>query len=135
MQQRAIRMISNLRGRLYEDRLREVGLTTLVERRTRGDMITMYRLMTGKDRVDSTLWFDMATQREGATSTRQVRGHLNVDIPQPGRLQLRRGQFSQRVALCWNSLPDWVKQAQTVNHFKNNLDKHWYPELGNVSHP
>ena len=135
VQQRAIRMISNLRGRSYEDRLREVGLTTLVERRKRGDMITMYRVMSGKDRVDSTLWFDMATQREGATSTRQVRGYLNVDIPQPGRHQLRRGQFSQRVAVCWNSLPDWVKKAATVNSFKNNLDKHWYPELGNVFHP
>ena len=31
--QRAIRMISNLRGRAYEDRLRKVGLTPLVERR------------------------------------------------------------------------------------------------------
>ena len=98
-------------------------------------MITMYRVMSGKDRVDSTLWFDMATQREGAASTRQVRGQLNVDIPEPGRLQLGRGQFSQRVALSWNSLPDWVKHAQTVDNLKNNLDKHWYPELSNVSHP
>jgi hypothetical protein len=30
---------------------------------------------------------------------------------------------------------DWVKQAAIVNNFKNNLDKHWYPELGNVFHP
>ena len=29
-------MISNLRGRVYEDRLRGVGLTLLVERRRRG---------------------------------------------------------------------------------------------------
>ena len=35
-------------------------------------MITMYGVMSGKGRVDSTLWFDIATQREGATSTRQV---------------------------------------------------------------
>ena len=98
-------------------------------------MITMYRLMSGKYRVDSNLWFDMANQREGATSTRQVRGHLNVDIPKPGRLQMRRSQFSQRVALDWNSLPDWVKQAQTVDTFKNNLDKYWYPELSKVTHP
>ena len=122
-------MISNLKSRRYEDRLREVGLTTLVERRRRGDMITMYRVMSGKDKVNSSLWFQMATQREGATSTRQVRGHLNVENPQPGRLQMRRGQFSQRAAMCWNCLPDWVKQSTTVNNFKNNLDKHWYPEL------
>ena len=53
-------------------------------------MITMYRVMSGKDRVDSILWFDVPTQREGAASTRQVRGQLNVDILEPGRLQLRR---------------------------------------------
>ena len=77
----------------------------------------------------------MATQREGTASTRQVRGQLNVDIPEPGRLQLRRVQFSQRVALSWKSLPDWVKHAQTVDNLKNNLDKRWYAELCNVSHP
>jgi hypothetical protein len=44
----------------------EVGLTSLVERRRRGDMFTMYRMISGKDSVDSTLWFDIATQREGA---------------------------------------------------------------------
>ena len=48
---------------------------------------------------------------------------------------MRRGQFSQRVAVCWNSLPNWVKQAATVNTFKNNLDKHWYPELVTDFHP
>jgi hypothetical protein len=55
----------------YEDRLREVGLTILEERRRRGDMITMFRVLSEKDRVDSTLWFDMANQRqrEGVTST------------------------------------------------------------------
>ena len=98
-------------------------------------MITMYRVRSGKDRVDSNLWFDTANQREGATSTRQVRGHLNVDIPQPGRLLMRRSQFSQRVASGWNSLPDWMKQAQTVDNFKKNLDKYWYPELSKVAQP
>ena len=111
VQQRAIRMISNLKGRVYEDRLREVGLTTLVERRRRGDMITMYSVTSGKEKVDSNLWFDTANQREWTTTTRQVRGHMNVDIPKPGRLQIRRSQFSQRVALDWNSLPDGVKQT------------------------
>ena len=87
------------------------------------------------DRVNSSLWFQMATQREGATSTRQVTGHLNVENPRPSRLQMRGGQFSQRVAEGWNSLPDWVKQAASVNSFKNNLDKHWHPELRTDFHP
>ena len=56
--------------------------------------------MTGKDKVDSNLWFMGAAQRVGAATTRQVRGHLNMEIPQQGRLQMRR------VAVCWNSLLD-----------------------------
>ena len=42
-------MISNLKGRVYEDRLREVELTSLVESRIRGDMITMLKVMEGKE--------------------------------------------------------------------------------------
>ena len=90
-------------------------------------MITMCRVMTGKDKVDSNLWFMGAAQRVGAATTRQVRGHLNMEIPQQGRLQMRRGQFSQRVAVCWNSLPDWVKMSATVDNFKNNQ---WYHGMG-----
>ena len=39
VQKRAVRMVSGLRGKEYEDRLKEVGLTTLEARRQRGDMI------------------------------------------------------------------------------------------------
>jgi hypothetical protein len=46
----------------------------MVERGRRDDMFTMFRVMAGMDSVDSTLWFDMANQREGATSTRQDKG-------------------------------------------------------------
>ena len=39
VQQRAVGMVSNLRGRSYEDRLAEAGMLSLVDRRMRGDMI------------------------------------------------------------------------------------------------
>ena len=53
-------------------------------------------------------------------------GYLNVEKTSGSRLYLRRNQFSQRVVDDWNLLPDWVKQAKTVNSFKNSLDRHWY---------
>ena len=122
VQERAIRMISNLRGRCYQDRLKEVGMTTLEERRRRGDMIATYRILTGKDRVSPDQWFHMARE----TGTRQSKGYLSVEEPVLGKLEFRRSQFSQRVSGNWNSLPDWVRRASTVNSFKNNLDSHWY---------
>jgi hypothetical protein len=33
--------------------------------------------------------------------------------------------FVNRVIKLWNSLPDAVVDAPTVNIFKNRLDKHW----------
>ena len=37
----------------------------------RGDMIIMFRIMTGKDKVDPGQWFRMQGARDGAASTRQ----------------------------------------------------------------
>ena len=122
VQERAMRMISNLKGRSYQDRLKEVGITTLEERRRRGDMIAAYRILTGKDLVSPDKWFQMARQ----TGTRQSTGYLSLEKPGLGKLEFRRNQFSQRVSGDWNSLPDWVRMSSSINTFKNNLDKHWY---------
>jgi hypothetical protein len=43
VQRRALGMVSKLRGKTYEDRLTEAGLTSLVDRRVRGDMIATYK--------------------------------------------------------------------------------------------
>ena len=51
VQKRMVRMIPGLRGS-YEDKLRDLGMTTLQRRRERGDMIQTWRILTGKDRVD-----------------------------------------------------------------------------------
>ena len=49
---RAFRIVSDLSGRTYEARLGEVGLTSLEDRMVRGNMITTFRIMTGKHKVD-----------------------------------------------------------------------------------
>ena len=38
---------------------------------------------------------------------------------------LRKFSFTNRVIPIWNSLPNQVVCAQTVNSFKNRLDKFW----------
>ena len=52
VQKRLIRNISDKRGETYEERLRNVGLTTLEERRERGDMIEAFRTINGFNKVD-----------------------------------------------------------------------------------
>ena len=72
VQRRAVNMVAGLKGRTYQDKLREVGLTSLEERRERGDMIQTFRIIQGIDNVEVGTWFSMANERgrEGAVNTR-----------------------------------------------------------------
>ena len=47
--------------------------------RKRGDLIQMNRVMKGLDKVDTSTWFSIAQEREGAMSTRATSGRLNDD--------------------------------------------------------
>ena len=49
--------LEKVQKRSYKDKLRVLGMTTLQRRRERGDMIQMWRILTGKDRVDPANWF------------------------------------------------------------------------------
>ena len=84
----------------------------------------MYKIMTGKDDVSPSIWFQtMAEFRGTGISTRQSEGIYNIH-PKESQNQVRRNFFSQRVVAPWNALPDWVKQSTSVNMFKNTLDDH-----------
>lgn len=123
VQKRAVKMISNLQG-TYEQKLKVLGLATLEESRVRGDMIEMYKMMTGKGQVDFQNWFQLTSCREGAINTRVNSGYLNVREPSQCHSNVRRNFFSQRCPKVWNSLPDSVKMSSTVNGFKAAYDEH-----------
>lgn len=126
VQKRAINMVTNFKGRTYEEKLAEAGMVTLEERRRRGDLIQVYRVMNGVDNVDPSTWFTMAEVRGGAAATRQTQGFMNIQGSHwtrgEGNLEVRKNFWSQRVPDQWNSLPDEVKSADTLNNFKNGLD-------------
>ena len=120
VQKRAISMVTNFKGRSYEEKLTEAGMVTLVERRRRGDLLQAYRVFNGVDNVDPGIWFSSAQVREGATATRQTSGFMNVTRGE-GRIEIRENVWSQRVIDPWNNLPNQVKESETFNnnlHFK-----------------
>jgi len=41
------------------------------------------------------------------------------------RYDIRKYSLCYRVVNVWNSLPDYVVEADSVNSFKNRLDKYW----------
>jgi len=118
VQIRAINMVSGLGGMGYTDRLKELKLTTLTERRAELDMVEVYKMMTGISKVDYQTWFTKPTTQEGQRVTRLAAGPLNVIMP-ASRLELRRNFFSVRACEKWNSLPQEVKSAKSVKCFKN----------------
>ena len=121
VQRRAVRMVTNLRGKTYNQRLKELDMITLEERRERGDLIQAYKVLTGKEMVTYQTWFQMNTEEVDRRQTRDSGGVLSVQRKE-GRLELRKNFWSVRVANKWNLLPDMVKLATTVDSFKNGLD-------------
>jgi hypothetical protein len=119
VQERAVRAVSGLRGRTYSERLRELGLPTLTQRREEADMIMTYKLLSDSDTGYSAKWFEKAAARR---PTRNNGGHNNLVV---GRAEhnYRRHFFSIRVPEIWNGLPDPVKEAGTVSVFKSRLRK------------
>ena len=121
VQRRAVGMVTNWRRRTYEDRLVEAGMTSLADRRLRGDMIATYKVMTGKDKVEPGALFGLPGD---GLRTRQTAGvhPIRTQAVKP-KLDIRRNTFSQRVVAPWNSLPDRVKEVLTVDRFNVGYDE------------
>ena len=118
VQHRATKLISECRGLSYNNRLSRVGLITLEKRRLRGDLIQVFKLIKGFDKIDYTNFFQLAHNSRS-------RGHRFKIIKVRARLDIRNKIFSQRVVNSWNDLPDHIVEAETVNIFKNRLDRLW----------
>ena len=112
---------NHLRG-TYEEKLAKIGLTTLQERRIRGDCIETFKMLKGFTRVNHEIWFSIMSRAEGA-QTRLSSDPLVLNS-QLARLDLRKNFYSVRVPQIWNSLPLSVRQSTSVNQFKNAYDNH-----------
>jgi hypothetical protein len=115
VQRRATRMINECKGRTYEERLRITGLTNLETRRTRADMIEVWKIMTGKEGIDERNFF---TRHQGIT-----RGHTKKLCKSNYRKDVLKFSFGNRVVNMWNKLPEDVISRDNLNEFKSRIDK------------
>lgn len=129
VQNRLVRMISDKKRRYYEERLKSVGLTSLVERRERGDMIETFRTMRGFNRVNRNNWFQFrnSDNSRATRSTVVVTGNEqereDVLYMENVRLDNRKQFFTIRTINKWNQIPDEIKKQKSVNAFKNRYDE------------
>ena len=81
-------MISEMKTRCYEDRLKLCNLTTLETRRIRGDQIEVFKMMHGYEGLDN-----------------KVRGYNWPLAKEHFKLDIGKYAFSQRTVNEWNKLP------------------------------
>ena len=92
------------------------GLTSLEDRCTRGDLIKVFKMIKGINKVDCNKFFKL-------DENSRTRGHKYKIVKIRSRLNIRKNYFSQRVVSEWKKLPAAVVEAETVNSFKNRYDK------------
>ena len=120
IQRRATRRISNIRG-TYPERLKQLNLTTLEERRKRGDAIEVFKCLNGSWDIkkNSLLTLNNSNQPR----TRHQNSHMPLVVPH-ARLEMRKNSFAVRGSELWNSLPSNIRQSSSTNAFKNAYDLH-----------
>ena len=110
--------MSDIRGS-YPERLEQLELTTLEERRRWGDAIEVFKYVKGFVDVKKENIFK--TNTVANPKTRHQHTFMPLTVPR-AKLDLRKNFFSIRGAKLWNSLPSAVREVNSVNKFKNAYD-------------
>ena len=116
-QRRATKLVPSLTELPYEERLHRLGLTTLEERRVRGDQIEVYKILNGFENINREKFFQYRVYQGN------MRGHNHMLHKQQVNKEKRRHFFSQRIVNIWNNQNQEVIEATTVNQFKDRFDK------------
>ena len=117
IQRDATKMIPSLRDLPYEERLLRLDLMSLEQRRIRGDLIAMFRLTEGLEKLDRE---DLIVRDE-----RTTRGHGKKLKKGVCRRDIKKHSFPYRTIEVWNALDREIVEATTIQNFKNKLDKFW----------
>ena len=108
VQRKFTRLIDNVGLLPYKTRLHELGLTTLLERRARGDLIETFKIVNGiSDYGEKLFKFSRSGEKL---------------VTRPGdEHRIKHSFFARRVINYWNKLPFHVKFSKSIDSFKNNL--------------
>ena len=100
----------------YSERLEILWLTTLAERRTRGDLIEVYKAKHDFSFTNNVFKF-------GKIRTESfVKVLSNFQCAKCNTI--KRNCLNERVREYWNKLPNDIKMAPNINSFKNRLESY-----------
>ncbi len=129
VQRRFTRLVDGIGTLPYSERLNVLGLTTLAERRARGDLIETFKAVKGFTCLEDL--FHVSRSGYNLVS------HVNVSSKSKCSTKIKKmckSFLSERVIMLWNSLPVFVKSSETVNIFKSRLECFKKNNIDKISH-
>ena len=115
VQRAATRQVMGMTGKNYDERLKEIKLTTLAERRNRGDMIEVHKILQKLHTVDLSDLFIVSPHHHRGSALKLYKTRFRT---------FKRGHsFSQRIVNNWNKLTQQVHMAHSTIQFKKLYDK------------
>jgi len=114
VQKRATKLIISFKKFPYKERLRRLNLPTLKYR----SMIEVFKIINNIYDASSVPILPLDTSsvtRGNSFKLSNLRFYHDI----------RKYAFVPRIINLWNSLPDFVVKVDSINVFKNRLDKYW----------
>lgn len=116
IQRRATKLVRECSDLPYHDRIKFLNIHSLKGRRLRGDLILVFKIY---NKLVDLNWSDLF-QEPLYNKTRESEGKLFIRHSVTNK---RKFCFTNRVATLWNTLPLTIKKANSIDAFKNALDK------------
>ena len=125
IQRRATKMIPEIRSHSYHQRIQDLDLISLVQRRLLGQLIYVFKYLNRFTTAIAGGLFDYdLNDRTRHNGAKLIVKHFNTSVAQHF--------YPIKIATTWNALPSEVVSSRTVNSFNNSLDKHCAEHPPNV---
>ena len=122
VQKRAIRMSGGQGDGGYREACREAGLNTVQEELDEADLVRVFRIMNGDDKVDKNIFWTLEEAREGLGRRRFKEKEIRRTVALQ-RKDIRKKSFASRIQDPWNTLSDSVKQSRNPKEFRASYRK------------
>lgn len=120
IQRRITKSIKECKGMQYVDRLNKLHLTTLETRRSRADLLQVYRIMNKIDKLEPSTYFTTSLSEKSSS----LRGHSQKILKTRFKTNIGKSLFKNRVINDWNNLSEKDINVQDINTFKNRIDNY-----------